>query len=105
MTEAVFDGLPAGHVSNVAVALTLSVIVVMLFVICFSLCAARQYNKKFQYETPHKALIDNMIIIPMDNICWPLIATNDSNDNNDCVDDPNADTNEDNGQHISEHNV
>ena len=83
----------------------------MMFVICFSLCAARQYNKKFQYETPHKALIDNMIIIPMDNICSPLIAnTNDSGDNGDNGDigDTNAaddDTNEDNGQHMSEQNI
>ncbi|CAG2114205.1 unnamed protein product [Medioppia subpectinata] len=69
-------GSMTGHVSNMAVALTLSVFVLMLFVICFSFCAARQYNKKFQYETPHKALIDNMIIIPMDNICSPLIAAN-----------------------------
>lgn len=96
----------AGHVSNVAVALTLSVIVLMIFVICFSFCAARQYNKKFQYETPHKALIDNMIIIPMDNICSPLIS-NANNDNNttDSNVSANHDLNEDTAEQISEHNI
>ncbi|XP_054163831.1 leucine-rich repeat neuronal protein 1-like [Oppia nitens] len=72
-------GSMTGHVSNMAVALTLSVFVLMIFVICFSLCAARQYHKKFQYETSHKSLIDNMIIIPMDNICSPLITTTSNN--------------------------
>ena len=97
----------AGHVSNVAVALTLSVIVLMIFVICFSFCAARQYNKKFQYETPHKALIDNMIIIPMDNICSPLIASNNASDDNNTTDGntANHDLNDDNTDHISEENI
>jgi hypothetical protein len=87
-------------VSNVAVALTLSVIVLMVFVICFSFCAARQYNKKYQYETPHKALIDNMIIIPMDNICSPLIgnSNNSDNPNSDNIDNANNDTNDHNNK-------
>ncbi|RWS31939.1 leucine-rich repeat neuronal protein 3-like protein [Leptotrombidium deliense] len=59
--------------SNVAVAITLSVAIVMTFVVCFSVMAARKYRQR-QYQSPEKSIIEHSSHIPLENIYSPLMS-------------------------------
>ncbi|RWS17328.1 leucine-rich repeat neuronal protein 3-like protein [Dinothrombium tinctorium] len=59
--------------SNIAVALTLSIAILMSFVICFSILAARKYRQR-QYQEPEKTTSENTSHIPMENIYSPLMS-------------------------------
>ncbi len=61
--------------SNVAVAMSLSAAIFMVFVIYFSLIAAKKYKIQRQYEIPQKTQIEqNLAPIPLENIYSPLIT-------------------------------
>jgi len=62
--------------SNVAVAMSLSAAIFMIFVIYFSLIAAKKYKIQRQYEIPQKTtqIDNNLAHIPLENIYSPLIA-------------------------------
>lgn len=60
--------------SNVAVGITLGIVVGMICFICLTSCAAKRYRQR-KYDDPESNYIDTMSHIPLENLYSPLMSS------------------------------